>query len=268
MPALNLPMSRPDTLLLNSKSSLRFKQMRLALDASGARRTHTLLLGEKLVMEWLEASDGTAKDRFLPVRWLRLEGCGMHPIERELPLETWELKENLMRAISDTSSPPSMALLAVLANEPSGQLSDRVIVPWGIQDPGNLGAILRSAAAFGFQEVLLGPGCADPFSPKALRGSMGAAFKISLRRLSESHFADGRWVALDAGKGAMPICKVDLGGTLRLMVGSEGHGWQGVDLPKGCIRAKIPTSGVESLNAAVAVGIACYEAARSQRGPK
>jgi TrmH family RNA methyltransferase len=186
----------------------------------------------------------------------------MHPLERKLPLEAWETKEKIMRDISDAASPPSIALVMGLADGPTGSLASRVVVPWGIQDPGNLGAIFRSAAAFGFQEALLGPGCADPFSPKALRGSMGAAFLISVRRFSESHFKDGRWVALDSGPDAAPIESVDLSGPLRLMVGNEGHGWRDADLPENCIKTAIPASGVESLNAAVAVGIACFEAAR------
>jgi TrmH family RNA methyltransferase len=239
--------------------------MRAALDVSGARRAFTLLVGEKMVEEWL-GTKAAAKDRFQPVRWLRLEGRRMHPCERRLPLDTYELTEKLMRDVSDSASPPSIALLAALADEPSGPISDKAIVPWGVQDPGNLGAIIRSAAAFGFQEALLGPGCADPFSPKALRGSMGAAFMVSLRRLKKRHFDDGRWIALDSAASALPIEEVDLNGQLRLMVGCEGHGWRDADLPSGCIRTVIQTSSVESLNVAVAVGIACFEAARRRKG--
>jgi TrmH family RNA methyltransferase len=248
-------------MLLVSRANPRFKQLRTALGVSGAKRRYTVLLGEKLVEEWF-ASRQMAGARLSPVRWLRLEGRRSHPLERELPLETWELSEGLMRDISDTASPPPLALVMELAPEPDGPMAGLVVAPWGIQEPGNLGAVLRSAAAFGFREALLGPGCADPFSPKALRGSMGAAFIMPLRRLSKDHYASGRWVALDNGQGATPIGDADLGRPLRLMVGNEGHGWRGADLPELCVRASIPTTGVESLNAAVAVGIACYEVER------
>jgi TrmH family RNA methyltransferase len=137
-----------------------------------------------------------------------------------------------------------------------------VIGAWGVQDPGNLGAILRSAAAFGFQEALLGPGCADPFHPKALRGGMGAAFLLPLRRVEHISPDQGHWYALDGGPGAMPMAMADLSEPLRLWVANEGHGWRGVDLPKGVQRLAIPIHGVESLNAAVAAGIACYEVTR------
>jgi TrmH family RNA methyltransferase len=202
----------------------------------------------------------------LPIRWLRLEGHKTHHIERKLPLETWELRENLMRDISDAASPPSLALVMKLGDEPLGPIADRVVVAWEIQDPGNLGAIIRASTAFGFQEAILGPGCADPFNPKALRGSMGAAFAMPLRRFNEKYFADGRWIVLDSGSNALLIESVDLSPPLRLMVGNEGHGWRDVELPEHCVRTTIPTSGVESLNVAVAAGIACYEAAKSFKG--
>jgi len=153
-------------------------------------------------------------------------------------------------------------MLLRLGPEPGGPLGNRVIVPWGIQDPGNLGAIFRSAAAFGFQEALLGPGCADPFSPKALRGSMGAAFLLSIRRVETLELGSGNWFALDSGAGAIPLQDADLVEPLRILVGNEGHGWKHESLPAAVQRVAIPTTGVESLNAAVAAGIACYEAQR------
>ena len=167
-----------------------------------------------------------------------------------------------MRELADAGSPPEHALVMDLAAGPTGPLAQRVLGAWGIQDPGNLGAVLRSAAAFGFQEVLLGPGCADPFHPKALRGSMGAAFLLPLRRVAGMAPDDGRWFALDGGPGALPLAEADLREPLRLWVGNEGHGWADLSLPEGVQRLAIPIQGVESLNAAVAAGIACFEAAR------
>lgn len=251
--------------LISSKANPRFKQLRSLLSPSGARRTHTLLLGAKLVEAWAEARATPGGSRIHPVQWLRLDGATDHPLERRLPLETLTLAEPLMRELADAGSPPDLALLAELGPEPGGPLAERVIGAWGIQDPGNLGAILRSAAAFGFQECLLGPGSADPFSPKALRGSMGAAFLMPLRRADRLDPDAGHWFALDGGPGALPLAEAELESPLRLLVGNEGHGWQGVGLPETVKRLAIPIRGVESLNAAVAAGIACYEAARRSR---
>nr|WP_320133113.1 RNA methyltransferase [uncultured Holophaga sp.] len=247
---------------LTSKANPRFKHLKGLLAASGSRRTHTLLLGTKLIEAWEAVSRSPGGSRIRPLQWLRLEGVGEQVLERRRPLETLILGEALMRELAEAGSPPELVLLAELGPEPGGPLAERVVGAWGIQDPGNLGAILRSAAAFGFQEALLGPGTADPFSPKALRGSMGAAFLMPLRRQEALEPDEGAWFALDGGPGALPLAGTDLDGPIRLLVGNEGHGWRGVPLPEGVHRLAIPIRGVESLNAAVALGIVCYECAR------
>ena len=251
---------------LSSKANPRFKALQARLKAGGLRREATLLLGENLIEAWAETRQTAAGQRFRPALWLRLEQTEPHPLEANLGVDTQVLGEALMRELADAGSPPDHALLMDLGPEPVGPLAHRVIGAWGIQDPGNLGAILRSAAAFGFQEVLLGPGCADPFHPKALRGSMGAAFLLPLRRVEAMQPDQGRWYALDGGPGSVPLAEADLAEPLRLWVGNEGHGWQGVVLPPGVQRLAIPIQGMESLNAAVAAGIACYEVAR--RSPR
>ena len=247
---------------LTSKANPLFRALQNRLRAPGRRREATLLLGEKLIEAWVEARQTTAGQRLRPALWLRLEQTGPHPLETGLGIETQVLGEALMRDLADAGSPPEHALLMDLGAEPAGPLAPRVIGAMGIQDPGNLGAILRSAAAFGFQEAILGPGCADPFHPRALRGSMGAAFLLPIRRVEALHPVPGRWWALDGGPGAVPLAEADLSEPLCLWVGNEGHGWQGSELSEGVHRLAIPIQGVESLNAAVAAGIACYEVAR------
>lgn len=251
--------------VLTSKANPRFKALLARLKPGGLRRESTLLLGEKLIEAWAEARQTAAGSRLRPALWLRLEQTAPHPLEAALGLEIQVLGEALMRELAEAGSPPAHALLMDLGPEPSGPLPPRVLGAWGMQDPGNLGALLRSAAAFGFQEVLLGPGCADPFHPRALRGSMGAAFLLPLRRVEALKPDGGHWYALDGGPGAVPLAEADLTEPLRLWVGNEGHGWAGVDLPAGVRRLAIPIRGIESLNAAVAAGIACYEVARRTR---
>ena len=247
---------------LTSKANPRFRDLQARLRPGGAKRTQTLLLGAKLIEAWHAARATPAGRRLRPSLWLRLQEAPPHPLEPTLDVEVQLLGEALMRELADAGSPPDHALLLDLGADPAGPLADRVLGAWGIQDPGNLGALFRSAAAFGFQEVLLGPGCADPFHPRALRGSMGAAFLLPSRRVQALQPDAGRWVALDGGPGAVALAAADLRAPLRLWVGNEGHGWAGVDLPPEVVRVAIPTQGVESLNAAVAAGIACYEAAR------
>ena len=249
--------------LITSKSNPRFKDLLAVLRSTGGARTHTLLLGEKLIETWRGAPHA---DVLVPESLWLMEGMDEPDSLQGLGLPIQWLGEKLMAGLSDSASPPPCALLLRLGPEPDGPLKNRVIVPWGIQDPGNLGAIFRSAAAFGFQEALLGPGCADPFTPKALRGSMGAAFLLSIRRVQALEIGDGKWFALDSGAGAIPLEEADLVEPLRILVGNEGHGWQHESLPAGVQGVAIPTTGVESLNAAVAAGIACYEAQRRMAG--
>ena len=248
-------MERPIT----SKANPRFKDLLASLRLTGAARSHTLLIGEKLIETWRGAPHAR---RLVAESILMLEDTDPPDSFQDLNVPLQGLGEKLMSALSDSASPPPCAMLLRLGPEPGGPLGNRVIVPWGIQDPGNLGAIFRSAAAFGFQEALLGPGCADPFSPKALRGSMGAAFLLSIRRVETLELGSGNWFALDSGAGAIPLLDADLVEPLRILVGNEGHGWKHESLPAAVQRVAIPTTGVESLNAAVAAGIACYEAQR------
>lgn len=247
-----------------SRDNPLLKQIRSVLSESGAKRASTLLAGAKLIEAWAATRGHQGADRLKPRQWLRMEDAEPHPLEAEWGLPGLLLPEARMRDLTEMKSPPAHALLMDLGPEPTGPLGGRVAGAWGIQDPGNLGAILRSAAAFGFDEVLLGPGCADPFDPRTLRGSMGAAFLVSLRRCPDLTQAldGGHWIALDGGPGATPLAEMSLDEPLRLLVGNEGHGWVGMDLPATVTRAAIPTLGVESLNAAVAMGIACFEAAR------
>ena len=249
--------------IVTSRSNAKFKDLKALLHLSGAARTHTLLLGEKLLEAWQGTPHG---GRVKPELLVLTEGNETPESLRRLSVPVLGLSEKLMADLSDTGSPPACALLVSLGPEPGEPLAQRVIVPWGIQDPGNLGAILRSAAAFGFQEALLGPGCADPFNPKALRGSMGAAFLLRIRRAESLSLDVGHWFALDGGPGTITMDDADLSEPLRILVGNEGHGWRHESLPAASQRIAIPTTGVESLNAAVAAGIACYESRRRMGG--
>jgi TrmH family RNA methyltransferase len=133
----------------------------------------------------------------------------------------------------------------------------------GVGDPGNVGAVLRSALAFGASCVALGPGCADPHSPKGVRASMGAIFSVGLARVSDVGELPGIRIALVAGLGE-PIWNVPSTRALTLLVGAEREG-----LPDEVIQAcdsvaRIPISS-ESLNAAMAATVALYEMTRGGR---
>ena len=141
----------------------------------------------------------------------------------------------------------------------------------GVQDPGNVGTIVRSAEAFGVQAVMLGEKTASHFNAKAIRASAGSVFREPLMhvRLQETiallKQQGIRIVATSSHKG-QPVDQVVLTGPLALVIGSEGAGVPPEILAQADALITIPHSGrVESLNAGIAASIVLYEAARQRR---
>ncbi len=145
----------------------------------------------------------------------------------------------------------------------------------GVHDPGNVGAVLRSAEAFGAASVALGPGSADPYSPKAVRASMGAVFGVPLVRAASIDALPGLKIALVAGEGVslaelwqstsnIPSSNAREG--LTLLIGSERDG-----LPTGVVASAQATAHIpihiHSLNAAMAATVALYEVTRITPAP-
>ena len=174
-----------------------------------------------------------------------------------------EVEAKLLAAASELGS--GTRTLAVYkerwAPAPAGPLC---VYLHGVHDPGNVGAILRSAEAFGAASVAIGPGTADPFGPKAVRASMGAIFTVPLARAATVAVLPGETVALD-GQAPVPLDALALSDTVTLLVGSEREG-----LPPEVIAAcdqvaRIPIVS-HSLNAAMAATVALYEASRMAAG--
>jgi len=174
----------------------------------------------------------------------------------------WVLTGSLLGELAPTRSP--QGVLAVVDEPPAGPWpvgSGVLLALEGVQDPGNLGAIVRSAAALGAGAVLLAPGCADPFSPASVRGSAGAVFRLAPHReipveeAAASVRARGGWVWAAAG-GGRPVGTWFPKGPGLLFLGAEGPGLRTETLALADGRVTIPLERhVESLNVAVAAGI-------------
>ncbi|HEX4466805.1 MAG TPA: RNA methyltransferase [Solirubrobacteraceae bacterium] len=142
----------------------------------------------------------------------------------------------------------------------------------GVGDPGNVGTVLRSAEAFGVSCVALGPGCADPHSPKAVRASMGAIFRVALARVADLAELPGELLALDSqGEEPLQVAAEERvlrqHGPITLLVGAERYGLPPELLARCDRRVRIPIAS-ESLNAAMAATVAMYEMTRhSSRVP-
>jgi TrmH family RNA methyltransferase len=147
------------------------------------------------------------------------------------------------------------------ASRPSGPLC---IYLHGVRDPGNIGTVLRSAEAFGASCVALGPGCADPHSPKAVRASMGAIFAVPLARAGAVTELPGKPIALSAAAPqTLSEALATAGEEITLLIGAEREGLPEALLETCETHARIPIA-TDSLNAAMAATVALYETTRNR----
>ena len=159
--------------------------------------------------------------------------------------------------------PPSWKLEQTLCGEGPTIALD------GLQDPGNAGAIVRAAEAFGAGGVVFIKGTVSPFNPKALRASAGSLFRVPFvygleaAQVRAAFERQRMEVYAAMPQGAKPLAEVDLRRKCAIVIGSEAHGVS-EPLLSGATGLSIPTQGVESLNAAVAAAILLYEARRQR----
>ena len=179
---------------------------------------------------------------------------------------------SLLETICDTRTPQGVCAAFELP-EPVAleQLPERIVALDGVQDPGNLGTIWRTADAAGFQALLLGAGGADPLSPKVQRAAMGSGFRLPFCHAPE--LADALLQLRQRGyrvfasdlSGADFYARPDAGEKFVLVIGNEARGISDAVREAADCRVKLPMrGGAESLNAAVAAGIMMYELMRGR----
>jgi RNA methyltransferase, TrmH family len=191
-----------------------------------------------------------------------------------------EVAPTVMDALSPVRQPsgvvavggrPSVELPALLTPAPA-----LVVAALGLQDPGNVGALIRSADAGGATGVLLDTASADPWHWKALRASMGSTLRVPVVRHTDAAATirdcqrGGLQVVATVPRGGVAFDRVDLRAPTVLLLGAEGTGLPAAALAAADLTVTIPMrAGVESLNAAVAAALLVYEAARQRAdGPR
>lgn len=189
--------------------------------------------------------------------------------KRKIPAE--EVSEAVMKAITDTKTPQGILLEVSQKDLPLPLKPSLVLILDGISDPGNLGTLLRSAAAAGADCVLLAPGCADAFAPKVLRGGMGAHFQMPLRTMdwpAISSFCrqNDLTVFLAEARNGLPYDHMDLTQRLAFIIGAEAYGPSQHAKQLNPTIITIPMAGqMESLNAAIAGSLLLFEALNQRR---
>jgi TrmH family RNA methyltransferase len=191
-------------------------------------------------------------------------------VRRSAPAPVTQLSDSLFKTLSTVDSPTGV-IASVLTPQPKPVPADAplVLLLEDIQDPGNVGALLRTAAAAGVGHVMLSARCAFAWSPKVLRSAMGGHFGLNIVEGADLiAFASkykGTVVALE-GEAARSLYDLDLRVPCAFIVGNEGAGITAELAARAKERVRIPTSGrVESLNAGIAGSIALFECVR-QRG--
>jgi TrmH family RNA methyltransferase len=258
---------------ITSRGNALVKRLRATKDRRGPQAL-ALLEGVKLVEEALEAGVEIAEAAVAPR--LRHSPRGRHVLQSldAKGVAVREVADAVLDSVSETEA--SQGILA-LARRPRFE-EDRlfqgtplVLVAVQVQDPGNLGALFRVAEAAGASGAYLTRGTADAFAWKALRGSMGSAFRLphvaglSIEDALERVRAHGLATVAAVGHEGERYDRLDFRGPVALIVGNEGAG-----LPEAALRAAdqeatIPMrSPVESLNVAVAAGVLLFEAARQR----
>ncbi|MDR3413418.1 MAG: RNA methyltransferase [Formivibrio sp.] len=222
-----------------------------------------LLDGPHLLAAWLDANR--------PVQRILLTEAGLSNSEIAALVKRANATVSLIdeRLFAEISELPSLSgVLTWVAIPEAGvpRTSGLCLLLDGIQDPGNVGSILRTAAAAGVNQVLLSSACADVWSPKTLRAGMGAQAVLDMVEradlLAFSEQFSGR-IAATLLDGATDLYHSDLTGDLAMVFGAEGAGISLEMASKANVRMKIPMApGIESLNVGAAAAICLYERVR------
>ena len=259
--------------LIASRANERFKALRvLATDTRAQRSSNSCLLdGSHLVAafcdkrglpECLIVSEHGLAQAEIRALVDRLSGDGR--------TECLLLKDSLFASLSQLTTPAGVMALVRIPDAPGAAIAGAsCLLLDALQDAGNVGAILRSAAAAGIRDVFLGPGCASAWMPRVLRAAQGAHFDLALREQADlcqvaENFC-GSVVAATAQAGEN-LFQLDLTGPVAWLFGNEGSGISPALLAAATRRASIPmAAGSESLNVAAAAAVCLFEELRQKQ---
>jgi RNA methyltransferase, TrmH family len=174
----------------------------------------------------------------------------------------------VMKEMSNTNTPPGVLAVMPIETRPLPPNPSFLLILDAIANPGNMGTMLRTAAAAGVDAIILAPGCVDLYNPKVVRGGMGAHLRLPIHTMSWPELVQysagmQRWVA--AAEGVTPYTAVNWKRPSALIIGSEAHGVgeRARDGADGLVSIPMHAQ-TESLNAAVAAGIILFEAKRQK----
>ncbi|HJQ14162.1 MAG TPA: RNA methyltransferase [Anaerolineales bacterium] len=253
--------------MITSSQNPKIKLVHALLGRAKERRQERAFVAEGIrLVEEAETRDWKFRFIFYDAS---LNERGSSLIERLLSrdIDAEEVSEPLMKSLSDTETPQGILAVLELAQLPVSDSPDFVLIPDQIRDPGNLGTLLRTAAAAGVQAVFLPPETTDAFAPKVVRSGMGAHFRLPIQTMKWEKIqreTKGLQIYL-ADMDGKPCWEVDLCPPLALIVGNEAGGASEEARQLASQKISIPMAGnVESLNASVAGSVLMFEVVRQR----
>ena len=255
--------------VLTSRDNPRVRRWReLARDAGERRKQgRAIIEGENLIAAFLESGREVESLMLSKAASSRPEFVALATQSGTAPTV---LSDQLFRSIVDVETPAGIAAEIAIPLA-AGQLksADSCVLLDAIQDTGNVGTILRSAAAFGIRHAVLGRGCADPWSPKVLRAAAGAHFSLDISETADLVAAMAEFggrIACTMPRDGVPLANADLSGRIGWLLGAEGQGVGEALAAQATLKVTIPMpGGAESLNVAAAAAICFYETAVGRR---
>lgn len=229
------------------------------------QQTGTFLIeGERMLREVLKTPE-------LVVRVFLDEEHQLPQELEELNIEAYQVTSGIMKALADTEHPQGVVAVARIPQYQPEDLakSSFLLLLDRISDPGNLGTIIRTAWAMDIDGILLTPGCADPFSPKVVRSTMGGILHVPIFNTDHSFInellSQGYRMIAATPNTDTTIYQADWQGPIICAIGSEAHGLDQVWLNLSAQQVVIPINPtVDSLNAAVSCAIIMAEARRQR----
>lgn len=257
--------------MITSQDNQTVKAARALLEPKGRREQgRGLVEGVRLIEEAMRAGIAPALVFFVAPARGQARAAELLAAAEQRGGRAVELGPKVFETLTDTVTSQGVIAIIPIPRVPPPPVLSFALLLDQVRDPGNLGTILRSAEAAGVQQVVLGPGCVDPWNPKVVRSGMGAHFRLPL-------LAAGTWAAVEQAlyglplwladaHGAQPYDRVDWTQSCALGIGGEaaGFGLEAQRLAYG--KVLIPMAGpVESLNAAMAATVLMFEVSRQRR---
>lgn len=256
--------------LITSRANPVFKALVRLKDSARERRTErtALLDGAHLLESYL---DRVGLPRALAIAASAADKAEIKSLAaRAVPVEPVVLADGLFRELAPVTTPSGiLAVVDIPATRPVPPTVECCVLLERIQDPGNLGSILRSTAAAGVRDVLLSKDCADAWAPRVLRAAMGAHFSLNIEERADlvafarQYAGQVAAAALGANK---TVFETDLTRPTAFAIGSEGSGLSRALLNEADAVVTIPMpGGLESINAAAAAAVCLFERVRQLR---